>query len=394
MTKSGARQGARPRPATRTVTTTGPEPVPGLRPGPRLGLLERYIYRELLGPLLFSVTAFALIMVAGDLLFQLARMLVDGQVSAGTAFTVFVLGLPRVMVLVLPMSTLLGTLLCYSRLSAGSEVVAMRAAGMSLQRVMAPAVVLAVAVSVVTVALNETVVPAANRRSELIMWEIGRRANPFVQRNAVIKEFEGGALARLIYADSYDAEAKAFTEVTVQEFEGGRLARITEAAHARWEETRWWFEDGVIYAVLGGDRVASVRFARQEARIAHRPSQVGKGALSPREMSARELGEYIRDLAGQGAQVTGLLVELYLKLAIPFASLVFGLVGAPLGVRAHRASTSLGFGMSILIIFVYYVIMSLSCAVAERGSVPPLVGAWFSNILFGACGALMMARKS
>ncbi|MEW6228807.1 MAG: LptF/LptG family permease, partial [Bacillota bacterium] len=68
--------------------------------------------------------------------------------------------------------------------------------------------------------------------------------------------------------------------------------------------------------------------------------------------------------------------------------------GAPLGVRTHRASTSLGFGMSILIIFVYYVIMSLSCAVAERGSVPPALGAWFSNVLFGASGALMMARKS
>ncbi|MGE5584688.1 MAG: LptF/LptG family permease [Bacillota bacterium] len=381
---------SRPGPALR------PRPLlrSGLRVRPGPGLLERYIYKELLGPLLFSVAAFTLIMVAGDLLFQLARMLVDGQVSAGTALAVFVLGLPRVMVLVLPMSTLLGTLLCYSRLSAGSEVVAMRAAGVSLQRVMAPAVALAVVVSVVTVALNETVVPAANRRSERIMWEIGQRANPFVQRNAVIKEFEGGALARLIYAGSYDAGEKAFKDVTVQEFEGGRLARITQAARARWEETRWWFEDGVVYTVLGGDRVASVRFARQEARIAHRPSQVARGSLTPMEMSARELADYVRDLAGQGADVTSLLVELYLKIAIPFASLVFGLVGAPLGIRAHRASTSLGFGMSILIIFVYYVIMSLSCAVADRGSMPPVLGAWLSNILFGTCGVVMIARKS
>ncbi|MEW5866219.1 MAG: LptF/LptG family permease [Bacillota bacterium] len=357
-------------------------------------LVDRYIYKELLGPLLFSVAAFASIMVAGDLLFQLARMLVDGSVSAGTAVTVFVLGLPRVMVLVLPMSTLLGTLLCYSRLSAASEVVAMRAAGMSLQRIMAPAVVLAVLVSCVTVALNETVVPRANRRSEQIMWEIGRRSDPSVQKNLVMKELEGGALTRLVYADAYDGKLQVFRKVTVQEFEGGRLARITEAAAARWDETRWWFEDGVVYTVIGGDRVASVRFTRQEAHIAHKPPQVARGALTPKEMSARELREYIQDLASQGAKVTGLLVELYLKIAIPFASLVFGLVGAPLGVRTHRASTSLGFGMSILIIFIYYVIMSLSCAVAERGSVPPALGAWFSNVLFGASGALMMARKS
>lgn len=357
-------------------------------------MLERYIYRELLGPFFFSVAAFTLIMVAGDLLFELARLLVDGEVGVGTALLVFALGLPRVMVLVLPMSTLLGTLLCYSRLSAGSEVVAMRAAGMSLQRLMAPAVVLGVAVSLVTVGLNETVVPAANRRSEEIMWEIGRRGSPFLQNNAVIKEFENGALARLIYADSYDARENTFKNVTVQEFENGKLARITEAARAKWEDAGWWFENGVVYTVLDGDRVASVRFARQEAQIAHRPSEVARGSLTPEEMSAKELGEYIRDLSAQGVGVARLLVQLYLKFAIPFASLVFGLVGAPLGVRTHRASTSLGFGMSILIIFVYYVIMSLSCAVAERGSVPPLLGAWFSNMVFGACGALMIARKS
>ncbi len=352
------------------------------------------MYRELLGPLSFSVAAFTSIMVAGDLLFQLARMLVDGSVSVGTALAVFALGFPRVMVLVLPMSTLLGTLLCYSRLSAASEIVAMRAAGVSLQRVMAPAVALAVAVSCVTVALNETVVPRANRRSERIMWEIGARGDPSVQRNLVMKELEAGALRRLVYADVYDGRRQLFQKVTVQEFEDGRLSRVTEAAAARWDEDRWWFEDGVVYTIIDGYRVASVRFARQEARIAHGPSQVARGALTPKEMSARELREHIEDLASQGLGVRGLLVELYLKIAIPFASLVFGLVGAPLGIRTRRASTSLGFGMSILIIFVYYVIMSLSCAVAERGSVPPALGAWFSNVVFGASGAFMMARKS
>jgi lipopolysaccharide export system permease protein len=359
-----------------------------------LRCLQRYTYKELLGPVLFSVIAFTLIFVAADLLFMLARLLVDGSVGLGTIARLFILGLPRIVALALPMSTLLGILLCYSALSASSEIVAMRAAGLSLVRIMAPALIIALAVSGVTLAFNENVVPRANREFEEIMWEIGKRSSPLVQRNLVLKEFENGALTRLVFADTYDATREQFRRVTVQEFKGGKLVRITEAALAKWDNAAWFFEDGVSYNVVDGDRVISVRFTRQEGRIAYTPKEVARGALSPDEMSRGELGAYLRRLRQQGADVTKLLVEYHLKFAIPFASLVFGLVAAPLGITTHRASTSRGFGMSILIIFVYYVIMSLSCALAERGSISPMLGAWFSNILFGGIGGWMILSKS
>ncbi|NLD11903.1 MAG: YjgP/YjgQ family permease [Firmicutes bacterium] len=356
--------------------------------------LERYIYKELLSPVLFGVVAFTLIFVAADLFFMLARLLVDGTVGLGTVMRLFVLGLPRIVALTLPMSTLLGILLCYSTFSASSEIVAMRAAGLSLIGIMTPALIVALIVSGATFAFNEKVVPGANRRFEEIMWEIGKRSNPFIQRNLVLREFERGVLTRLVFADTYDAEKEQFSRVTMQEFEDGRLVRITEAASARWDESAWLFEDGISYNVVDGDRVVSVRFARQEGRIAYTPKEVARGGLSPDEMSASELRQHVRRLKEQGQDVTKLLVEYYLKFAIPFAGMVFGLVAAPLGITTHRSSTSRGFGMSILIIFVYYVIMSLSCALAERGSIPPMLGAWFSNILFGSIGGLMMVKKS
>lgn len=356
--------------------------------------LKRYTYKELLGPVLFSVIAFTLIIVAADLLFMLARLLVDGSVSLGTVLRLFVLGLPRVVALALPMSTLLGILLCYSTLSASSEIVAMRAAGLSLVRIMTPALVVALVMSGLAFAFNEKVVPRANREFEEIMWEIGKRSNPYVQRNLVLKEFEKGVLSRLVFADTYDATRELFQRVTVQEFEEGKLTRITEAARAKWDNAAWVFEDGISYNVVDGDRMVSVRFIRQEGRIDYTPKEVARGALRPDEMSAWELGEHIRRLKPQGAAATKLLVEYYLKFAIPFASLVFGIVAAPLGITTHRTSTSRGFGMSILIIFVYYVIMSLSCALAERGSISPMLGAWFSNILFSAIGGWMMVAKS
>ncbi|NLS44255.1 MAG: YjgP/YjgQ family permease [Firmicutes bacterium] len=356
--------------------------------------LQRYTYKELLGPVLFSIIAFTLIIVAADLLFMLARLLVDESVGLNTVLRLFVLGLPRIMSLTLPMSVLLGTLLCYSTLSSFNEIVAMRAAGLSLTRIMMPALVVALAVAGITFIFNEKVVPGANRKFEEIIWEIGRRSSPFIQKNPVLQEFEKGILSRLISAEAYDASEEVFKHVTVQEFEGGKLARITEAAQAKWDNGAWVFQDGISYNVVDGDRVVSVRFIKQEGSIAHTPAEVKRHALNPDEMPARELKGYIRSLEQQGKDTLKLLVEYYLKFAIPFASIIFGIVAAPLGITTRRASTSRGFGVSILIIFIYYVIMSLSCALAERGSILPVFGAWFSNMLFGAAGVWMMAKKS
>ena len=112
------------------------------------------------------------------------------------------------------------------------------------------------------------------------------------KRNLVLREFEKGVLTRLVFADAYDAEKERFSRVTMQEFEDGRLVRITEAASARWDESAWLFEDGISYNVVDGDRVVSVRFARQEGRIAYTPKEVARGGLSPDEMSASELRQH------------------------------------------------------------------------------------------------------
>jgi len=87
------------------------------------------------------------------------------------------------------------------------------------------------------------------------------------------------------------------------------------------------------------------------------------------------------------------LVQLHLKVALPAASIVFALVGAPLGMQSHRRAASIGFGLSIVVIFVYYVLMSVGSALGEGGQLPPALGAWLQNILLGAFGIIMILRR-
>ncbi|HHV62491.1 MAG TPA: LPS export ABC transporter permease LptG [Firmicutes bacterium] len=355
--------------------------------------LNRYILRELIEPFIFGVAAFTSIFIAGDLLFSIARLLADGTISVNCAIQLFVLGIPRIVVITFPMSVLLGTLLCFGRLSDSSEIVAMRAAGVSTRSIIAPAILLAVVMSLFTVFLNETIVPASNQASQDILWSVTNRGKPLTEKDIVIKTFRDGRLDRLVYAEEFDADKKELTNVTVQDFRNGKLVRVTNAPKAIWDRNRWWFMNGAMYDIVDGNRMVSVTFKTHESLIAQAPEEIARRQKTPQEMGISELRAYIRMLREQGQNVSALLVELYLKLAIPFASLVFALVGAPLGIRTRRSSSSLGFGTSIILIFIYYVIMSMGTAFGQRGSVPPFIGAWSQNFIFGGIGLWMVLRS-
>ena len=116
-----------------------------------------------------------------------------------------------------------------------------------------------------------------------------------------------------------------------------------------------------------------MRFAggRQPVDIGQKnPREIVASQKSPDEMNIRELARHIEILKSQGAETQKLEVDWHLKWAIPAASLVFALVGAPLGLQSHRSASSVGFGLSVIVIFIYYMIMTLGSALAQGDICP------------------------
>jgi lipopolysaccharide export system permease protein len=110
-------------------------------------------------------------------------------------------------------------------------------------------------------------------------------------------------------------------------------------------------------------------------------------------MSALELMAQIRLLQAQGGNLAPLWVLFHLRFAVPWASVVLAILGASLGVRSHRTGSGVGFGLSVMIVFVYYVVMSLCKAFGETEHMPPLLAAWVPNVLFLLVGGYF-ARKA
>ncbi|HAA48040.1 MAG TPA: LPS export ABC transporter permease LptG, partial [Synergistaceae bacterium] len=137
--------------------------------------LDRYVVSQTANAFIFGVLAFTVLLVAGDLLFELADLMIEQGISLWAVSRLFVYKLPGVVALTLPMASLLAALLTFGRLSSQSEIIAMKAAGIAFQRILRPVIFASVGVSVLALMMNESIVPLSNKAADNIMrFEIAR----------------------------------------------------------------------------------------------------------------------------------------------------------------------------------------------------------------------------
>lgn len=356
-------------------------------------IIDRYILRSFFGPLMFGIFAFTAIFVGSDLLFTLVELIIDGRLTALSVIWVVLLSLPAIMVLAFPMSVLLGSLLSFSKMSEAGEIIAMQTGGASAKRLVIPVITVAILISFATIFVSEKVVPYSEVEKERIIKEaLGERGFQ-IQRDIVVKNYEKGSVSQLIFANEFDPETNIMRGVTIQDFEGGVLRRIVEADRVVWKDDAWHFYDGIMYGV-GSEAVTVVKFNTQNVYLDRTPQQIATKAKRPDKMTVAELRQEIKEIQSIGGDAKRFLVQLYTRFAIPFASLVFALIGIPLGMQPQRRSTSYGFGLSIVIIFIYYIVLTVSSTLGQSGSIPPFFGAWAPNIIFVIVGLFLLRRKA
>lgn len=358
-------------------------------------IIDRYIFRELIEPFLFGLGAFTAILSASMVLFELVRAVVLRGMPLFVALQIFIYRLPSIVVYIFPMATLLGALLAFSRLSGDSEIIAFRASGISLYRLIVPVAFLGLLVSFSNLAFSEVVVPESNKAAKNLLLETSATRQPKIQRNVFVPEMEKGELKRIFYCETL--KGNEMQNVIVQEFSAGKLTQIMTARQAKWqkEKSAWLFGDGTIYLIAeSGEYKHLIKFKEQSVAIKYTPADFFIGDRNPEEMTIAELREFIGLKEKMGVDVTDFKIQLNMKMSIPFASLVFAVLGAPLGITRRRASSSIGLGLSIIVIFAYYIVIFISMAVGELKLISPALSAWLPNIIAGGVGWYILSKAA
>lgn len=375
----------------------------------QLPLMDRWLLQELVGPLLFGIAAFTAVSLSVGVVFELVRRVAESGLPPQVAIQVLMLRLPGFLVLAFPMATLMATLLAYSRLSGSSELTALRSVGAGTTRMVMPALALALAMSLLTFLFNDLIVPRANLvATQTLERALGKAVtnqsgdNILYSRFGRVKDEDNGdsvrQLTQLFYARKF--RNGLMQDVTLIDFSriGQRQMLMAEKGHWNEAQAMWEFSNGRIINVdEKTGSTTSARFDRYLYPLSQDPVEVAK---LPTDISTMTVGQALRaerlqTEANNLKEARRLRVRIQEKFAFPAICLVFGLIGSSLGVRPHaRTSRSQGFGISVLLIFGYYLMSFIVSSLGITGTLTPFVAAWLPVLVGLACGGVLLRQAS
>ncbi len=361
----------------------------------RLKIIDRYILKELIGPYVFGMLGFMVVISIDPMIYAMKNIINSSErgVEAMAVLKWFCYSLATDMIFTFPMAMLLATLIVFGRLSKDSELTALKAGGFSFTRLCYPVLAFAMVSTVVAFLFGEFVVPHAVKRSQMIKrTEILKLLPIMGQENIYLKDSPD----RTIYVERADNVNNILTNVIISNYDHdtGLLKTRVMAKTARHVDGGWLFGDGVLYDYdKEGNGNKIEEFAHKKIFINQKPNDFKRDEQTHQEMSMRDLAKKIRYAHDHGlADVVGLLVEFYLKTSIPFSCFIFAMIGAALGTSNTRAGGFISFGISMVIIFVYYVIFSIARSFGKNGMLSPIMAAWIQNLIFLAAGVLLIKR--
>jgi lipopolysaccharide export system permease protein len=372
-----------------------------------LSVMDRYLVSELIPPFLFGVGAFSSVGVAIGALFDLVRKITEAGLPMQIAIQVLSLQMPQFIAYAFPMSTLLAAMMTYSRLSSDSELIALRSCGVSVYRMVIPAVVLSLVVTAMTFLFNEKVVPAANYQAAITMQKALKEDKPSFQESNIFYPEYGEvtqpdgqkikAMKRLFYANQFDGER--MKGLTILDWSQQGLNQIVTAESAIWNpgESTWDFFNGTIYVISPDASYRNIlRFENQQLKLPKTPLDLVGREKDSAQMNIAQIKEYreVIRVTGDTKKIRRLNLRIQQKLAFPFVCLVFGLVGAVLGIQPQRTGKATSFGISVVIIFTYYLLVFITEALGLSGVLTPVLAGWLPDGFGLAAGGFLLYKAA
>jgi len=305
---------------------------------------------------------------------------------------------------------LLSTLLAYGKLSANSELLALKSLGIKTSRIIAPAIALSIFMTGLTFYFNDNLVPKSNKLAEATLrsgigssfsGEKGKDNIMFSRYGSRINSSNKPTktntyLTHIFYASWY--ENNIMKGVTLLDFSREDLQQILKANSARFDKdnSSWIFSEGSIVSIDQSGQTTNIQFKEYTYPFVEGPLELARIPRDATEMSLKQAlkAEKIYKKTGNLKEIRRIQVRIQEKFTLPCACLVFGLIGSSLGSKSNlRSSKSQGFGLSVILILIYYVMSFVFSSFGVKGLFHPIIAAWLP-VLISLGGGIYLLRKS
>ena len=362
--------------------------------------LQRYIFLQVLAPFGAGLALFTFVLLIARIM-KLVELVVNRGVPALQILLLFSYILPAFLEVTVPMALLLACLMACGRLSADSEYTALRSSGISLYQFSAPIAGFAAAVCALSIFLSVYTRPWGNAALREGIFDLARtRASVGLKEHVFNDEFKD----LVIYVEEIEPPGSTLRRILISarrvpgEPNTVLARRGTLVANEESHAVNLRLYDGVIFTGSPANQhdyhktdfsVYDVSLNLDDAL-----GQLETRTRDPSEIPLADLRGRIRELAAQQDPALAERVELNRRFSVPFASLVFALIGIPLGLQPVRAVRSRGLAVSLIVILVYYLLLSGAETLGQRGSVSIPLALWTPNLALGAIGAFLFLREA
>lgn len=360
-----------------------------------MSIIHRYILSISIRNLLLTILVFCLLFIVLDFFERIDNM-IGAQASFGSVLQYFLFKIPLTLSLMLPVATLVSTILTFGILSKNSEITAMRASGMQLLWIAKPHFALALALSFFALILNESLVPYCTRRvKEIYNIDIKQKD----KRGGFSQEdFWWRSGSSLYSVDIFDSRSNTFHQFSRLDLSPDfKVQTRIDAANVHWIDPLlgWNMQDVNENQVQYSDNGASLnvqtrKFSSLPLPIKETPTEFYETKTDPQTMSFQELRHFIKQQKRNGIKISGYKADLQAKLAFPFAVLIVAFAALPFSLRSARSgSMAAGLIACFVIGFSYYAVHSMSLALGRAELWPAVMSAWMANILIGIVGLVL-----
>lgn len=354
-------------------------------------IITRYLYREFFTFFTVSLITFLVLYTVIEFFGKIDNFLEAG-VSLRVAFTYFLYQIPLVVQQMIPISVLISILLTFGLMNKHNELLALKCSGLNSFSLSLPLIGISVVIAAGSFFLSESIVPITSpKANEIWNVQVERRSPKGAYKLSHIWYRGNGSIYQI---RTFDSRKNIIEGLTIFLFdEDFTLSKRIDAARATWTDGRWELTDGLIQTFEADGSRKSVTFTDYTIQLPESPENFRHSMKAPEEMSFWELRNYTGKIRREGYDSARGEVDLNIKIAFPFISIVLTVVGIPLALRRRRGGIPLNITIGIGISLLYLLIFGLSRSLAISGVLPPILGAWMANLLFLFLGIYLVLAE-
>ena len=363
-------------------------------------IIDRYILKEIAYPFFLILFVLTFVLLMGKII-QLMDLMVNKGVSFIDISKLFLLLTPSFLILTIPISLLISILIGLGRLSGDNELTILKASGMSLYKLLGPVAIASLIAFIITAVTSLFLVPHSKYATKNLLFNVAKKkASVGIKEKVFNDDFKG----ILLYAESIPVHGDYMKGVIISD------TRISKEPSTIIAEKAFLVSDPSLMTVTlrlenGSTHTVDktlknyrkMDFSSYDVNLDIESSIAEAKKVSAKdstEMTVWELSKKLKTAGLEDAVFREMAIEFYKTITTPLSCIVFGILGIPLSIRAHRAVRSRGFTLGLVIVFIYYIIRLGGEALVETGRLSPLIGTWSPNIIFCIVGFYLLIRAA